>query len=275
MKIERPALRYFGGKFRIHPWVISHFPPHTCYCEPYGGAASVLLCKQPSQFEFYNDLDGELVNFFRVLRNRGDELIRQIELTPYSREEQELAYLPTGDELERARKFYVRSWQTIVGTEHQRYSSGWRSLYQNRHGDVIAEWNNTSHLTAIIWRLKQVQIENRPALELIQRIDTQETLFFLDPPYVKSARSKKHRDAYKYEMNDADHQALAEVVHSLKGMIVVAGYDSSLYQRLYSSFQQVKKKTTKNFGGSAIECLWLSPTVTKLQLQPTLFDWGN
>lgn len=275
MKITRPALRYFGGKFRIAPWIISHFPPHTCYCEPYGGAASVLLVKQPSQFEFYNDIDGEIVNFFRVLRNRGDELIRQIELTPYSREEQETAHIPTGDELERARQFYVRSWQTIVGAD-QRYRSGWRLLYQSsKNVDVVGDWNNTSHLSAIIWRLKQVQIENRSALELIQRVDTPETLFFLDPPYVKSTRSKKHRDVYKYEMDDVDHQALASVVNSLQGMVIIAGYDSPLYQELYPGFQKTFKKTRKNAGVVATECLWLSPSVTRLQIQPTLFDWGN
>lgn len=276
MKVTRPALRYFGGKFRIAPWIISHFPPHTCYCEPYGGAASVLLVKQPSQFEFYNDIDGEIVNFFRVLRNRGDELIRQIELTPYSREEQEAALIPFGDELERARRFYVRSWQTIVGADH-RYRSGWRLLYQSsKNVDVVADWNNTSHLNAIVWRLKQIQIENRPALELIQRVDTPETLFFLDPPYVKSTRSEKHRDVYRFEMDDADHQALANVVNQLQGMVIIAGYDSPLYQDLYPGFQKTFKKTRKNSGVAATECLWLSPSATKSQIQPALsLDWGN
>jgi DNA adenine methylase len=105
-KITRPALRYYGGKFRLAKWIIGQFPPHVCYVEPFGGAGSLILRKQRSYHDVYNDLDGEVVNFFRVLRERGDELIRAIELTPYSREEQRLSFTPSNDDLERARRLY-------------------------------------------------------------------------------------------------------------------------------------------------------------------------
>jgi DNA adenine methylase len=270
--ITRPALRYPGGKFRDGYWIISNFPRHLTYCEPFGGGGSVLLLKQPSTYEFYNDLDGEVVNFFKMLRDKGSELIEKIQLTPYSRVEQELARFPDGDELERARRFYTRSWQTMNGAEH-RYDSGWRNLYRRSRGsNVVREWNNVEHLHAIAWRLKQVQIENRPALDLVKRIDTEETLFYFDPPYVKSTRAKNHRDMYKFELNDADHRQIAEVVHSLSGMSIISGYDCELYQELYKDFYLVKKKTTKNHGKTAVECLWLSPNVAARQQQLSLFE---
>lgn len=269
--IPRPALRYPGGKFRDGHWIISYFPKHMAYCEPFGGGGSVLLLKQPATYEFYNDLDGEVVNFFKMLRDRGSELIQKIELTPYSRTEQELSRIPDGDELERARRFYTRSWQTISGAEY-RYESGWRNLYKGGRANVVREWNNIEHLHAITWRLKQVQIENRPAIDLVKRIDTKETLFYFDPPYVKSTRAENHRDMYKFELNDSDHEELSATVHSLMGMSIVSGYDCELYRELYKDFHMVSKKSRKNSGSDAIEYLWLSPSVVEMQQQLSLFD---
>lgn len=111
----RPALRYYGGKWAIAPWVIQHLPPCTTYVEPFGGAGSVLLQREPVPIEVLNDLDSNTVNFFRVLRERTGELLRAIEFTPYSREETYLALEPSDDPLERSRRFYVRSWQTMHG----------------------------------------------------------------------------------------------------------------------------------------------------------------
>lgn len=270
--ISRPALRYPGGKFRDGHWIISHFPTHLTYCEPFGGGGSVLLLKQPSTYEFYNDLDGEVVNFFKMLRDHGSELIEKIQLTPYSRVEQEISHIPEGDELERARRFYTRSWQTINGAE-KRYNSDWRNIYKSNRGThVIREWNNVEHLHAIAWRLKQVQFENRPAMDLVKRVDTNDTLFYFDPPYVKSARAEKHRDLYRFELSDDDHFELSQVIHSLKGMSIVSGYDCELYRELYKDFYLTKKKTTKNYGKTAIECLWLSPSVVEKQQQLSLFE---
>ncbi|RPI64507.1 MAG: DNA adenine methylase, partial [Planctomycetaceae bacterium] len=144
--ITRPALRYFGGKFRLSTrWIIPQFPPHTCYVEPFGGAMGVLLNKVPAMFEVYNDLDGEVVNFFRMLRERPNELIRAIELTPYSRMEQVLSFNPTEgvDDLERARRLYVRCWQSHGGGRTQ-WRTGWRYQVNNHRGKrTIDDWNQT------------------------------------------------------------------------------------------------------------------------------------
>ncbi len=112
MKPTRPPLRFHGGKFRIRDWILSFFPPHEVFVEPFGGGASIILSKQPARFEVYNDLDSEVINFFRILREQRDELIEMIQLTPWSREEQQAAFEPVGDPLERARRLYVRAWQT-------------------------------------------------------------------------------------------------------------------------------------------------------------------
>lgn len=125
MNATHPALRYFGGKWRLAKWIISHFPAHNCYVEPYGGGGSVLLRKEPSPFEVYNDLDSGLVSFFRLLRERPEDLIRAIELTPYSREEFMRAYEHSEDPLESARRLFVRSWQGYGGPRHQS-STGWK-----------------------------------------------------------------------------------------------------------------------------------------------------
>ena len=110
MAVKHPILRYFGGKFRLAPWIIRHFPAHQCYVEPFGGAAGVLLRKVPSQFEIYNDLDSAIVTFFRVVRERPDELMRALILTPFSRQEYADAYEPTTDDLEQARRLFVLAW---------------------------------------------------------------------------------------------------------------------------------------------------------------------
>ena len=140
MSPRRPALRYYGGKWRLAPWIISHFPPHICYVEPFCGAASVFLRKPPAEFEVINDLDGEVVNFFRVLRDRTDELIRAIVATPYSRAEYDEAWQTVEEPLERARRYYIRAWQGWGGGKGSR-PSGWRyQLSNNRGKSVIMDW---------------------------------------------------------------------------------------------------------------------------------------
>jgi DNA adenine methylase len=141
--ITRPALRYYGGKFRLASWIIGQFPPHVCYVEPFGGAGSLILRKQPAYHDIYNGLDGEVVNFFRILRERGEELIRVIEMTPYSREEQRISFTLSNDDLERARRLYVRAWQSHGGGRSQ-WKSGWR--YQKttiRGSRLVDNWSNT------------------------------------------------------------------------------------------------------------------------------------
>lgn len=187
----KAVLRYLGGKNRYAREIIEHFPPHFCYLEPCGGSAGVLLNKAPSAVEIYNDLDGEVVNFFRVLRNgNSGELIDAIRLTPYSREELNHAR-PVKDPVERARRFLVRSWFGIANDASRDASSGFR-VSRNRQPTVAADWKNLPEtLEKAVERLRNVYIEQRDALELISRHDGPETLHFIDPPYLKSTRTRE------------------------------------------------------------------------------------
>lgn len=263
-KVERPVLRYFGGKWRIGEWIISHFPPHRCYVEPFGGAASVLLQKTPSPIEVYNDADGEVVNFFRMLRDRAGELAMAIDLTPYAKSELELTYTPAADELERARRMFVRSWQGRGGARAQ-WRTGWR--YQrsdNQRKHTASDWNEAARLLDVAARFKTVQVDHDEAIPLIRRYDTSETLFYCDPPYVASTRGKRWAThAYTHEMDDQAHRELAAALHGIKGMAVVSGYPSPLYDELYGDWQSYTLTTrTEDRGGdkpTATEVLWLSP----------------
>lgn len=270
-EIERPALRYFGGKFRLAPWIIKNFPPHLTYVEPYGGGGSVLLRKKPSYHEVYNDLDGEVVNFFRVLRERTDEFIKAIELTPYAREEQVYSFIPADDEFERARRLYVRAWQSHGGGRTQ-WRTGWRYEKNDTRGSKMTDdWNKIDYLFAIAKRLKTVQIENDDAVSVIKRFDDSRTLFYLDPPYLPTTRSMRWRKkAYTFELTEQDHIALAELLNGIEGMVILSGHPSDLYDELYAGWRKVSKSTTTDFQSRTIECLWISPKADESLPQLTL-----
>lgn len=273
--IHRPPLKYFGGKWRLAPWIISHFPPHQAYVEPFGGSAAVLLRKNPSPFEVYNDIDGEVVNFFKMLREKTEELIREIELTPWSREEQRLSFEECNDPIERARRFYVRSWQTHGGPRTQ-WSSGWRYHYRinasSKPPNSVRHWNDMSNLWKTVERIKNVQIECDDAFSVIGRFDGDETLFYVDPPYLPETRSKKWRDkAYKYEMTTEEHTRLAEALRSVKGMVVLSGYPSDKYKDMFPEWEVRQKTSLADKAIITQECLWLSPSVSRGIQQPSLF----
>lgn len=270
-RITRPALRYFGGKWRIAPWIISNFPIHTSYVEPFCGAASVLLQKAPAKIETINDKDGDVINFFSVLRSHPDELIRLLELTPYSRLEYWNSYQPTDDPIEKARRYYVRSWFGRGGMRKE--SGGWRFMVTNaRGGSVVDDWRRINHLRPIVERLQMVQIENDDALTIIKRYDTPETLFYIDPPYLFSTRSVRWRAAYKYELTDAQHHELAHVLNHVKGMVILSGYYSPIYERLYDGWLMKTKVDRKENLKPSVECLWISPSAQRRQ--PSLFNDG-
>ena len=274
--ITGPALKYPGGKWNIAEWVISYFPDHLCYVEPFGGAASVLLKKQPSELEIYNDMDQEVVNFFRVLRERPDAFIRAVDLTPWSRYEHKLTYEPTSDPLEQARRFYVKCYQgrgRINDTP-----TGWRvQCREVGYSTVTQTWaRKPDQLRAIVDRLKMVQFEDRTALEVISQYDAPTTLFYVDPPYVMSERSGS---VYNHEMTDDQHRELASALMRARGKVVISGYHSALYDELYQGWSCVERNARTN-GGDRTEVLWLSPRVqaelnTRKEAQPqqlSIFD---
>jgi len=268
----RPAVRYYGGKWRIAPWIVEHLPySHECYCEPFGGAASVLLRKPRSPLEVYNDLNGAVVNFFRVLRERPEKLIRAISLTPWARAEYELAQESSGDPVEEARRFYVSAWMGFGGGR-AKWRQGWR--YQVKAGTLwkpsSVSFTETAHLWAAVDRLRGVQIECRDAFKVIRACDAPETLFYLDPPYVHSTRSK-WKDIYAREMDDEDHEALADLVLGLEGMVVISGYPSGLYTWLYErhGWRRFEMESRTNGGGmiSSVprtEAVWVSPRTLRV-----------
>lgn len=270
-QIKRPALRYYGGKWKLAPWIISHFPPHKNYVEPCGGAASVLLQKPRSPLETYNDLDGNVVNFFRVLRDRPDELIRKIRLTPWARAEYELSLQPADDPVEAARRFFVASWMSLQGGTHDSAKGYWRVLRDNSGRFNTAAYDLVSippELTAIAERLQLVQVENRPSEIVVEKYDHQETLFYFDPPYTTETRGAGER--YAFEWTDDDHTAAAALLRQAAGYVVVSGYACPLYTKLYEAhgWQRVDKEAQTNSGGKRIESLWLSPRTVEALKKP-------
>lgn len=262
---RRPVLRYHGGKFLLAKWIAGYFPPHRVYVEPYGGAASVLLQKSRAYAEVYNDLDGEVVNLFRVLRNPAEarELIRILELTPFARDEFELSYVTIGDPIEQARRTIARAFMGFGSAAASGQDTGFRGD-SNRSGTTPAhDWvNYPKHLTEIVERLRGVVIENRPATSVIEHYDGPKTLFYVDPPYPHITRSQKRRTSlsYRFEMTDDEHRELAGVLRGVDGMAVLSGYACELYdQELYPDWQRIERKALADGARDRIEVLWLSP----------------
>lgn len=263
MTLTRPLLRYHGGKWILAPWIMRHFPTHRVYVEPFGGAGSVLLRKPRSYSEVYNDLDGDLVNLFRVVQTRGSALVKVLRRTPFARDEYYAAMEAAGDPLEDARRLVIRSFMGFGSDSHNaQRRSGFRAN-ANRNGTTPAhDWANYPRaLVAIIRRLRGVVIENREAVTIIRQQDSPKTLFYCDPPYVMSTRSGRAHSpkCYAREMSDDDHVALAEVLHDLSGMVIVSGYHCELYERLYAGWKAIRKAARADGARPRTECLWVSP----------------
>lgn len=262
--VKRPILRYHGGKWKLAPWIVSHFPAHRVYVEPFGGAASVLLRKPRSYGEVYNDLDGEIVNLFRMARERGDELIEAISLTPFAREEFELSYEATSDPLELARRTMVRCSMGFGSSAmNADYRTGFRGSAQRSGTHPGTDWKTLpGNLQSIVQRLRGVIIEHRPALDVMRYHDHASTLHYVDPPYVESTRSgRSAKDAYRHELTDEDHRELAAALRDLKGMVVLSGYPCDLYAELYPDWTRIECHTFADRAKPRIEAIWLSPNI--------------
>lgn len=253
--LSRPLVRYHGGKWMLAPWIISHFPQHRCYVEPFGGGGSVLLRKSRSYAEVYNDLDAEIVNLFRVARDHGDELKRKLELTPFSRLDFRESYALSDDPIEQARRTVARAFMGFGSNAHNK-NTGFRSN-SNRSGTTPAhDWRNYPEaFGAIIERLRGVVIENRDAFKVMCAHDETTTLHYVDPPYV--AETRNTGDDYRHEMTDADHRALAANLETLKGMVIVSGYPSPLYDEIFAKWERVERKALADGARTRIEVLWM------------------
>lgn len=244
---KRPALRYHGGKFRLSSWIISHFPVHTCYVESFGGAAGVLLNKERSYAEVYNDLDGDVTNFFKVLRDPGTraDLIQQVELTPYSREEFDAAWEETTNPVEQARKTAIRAQMGFGSAGAVKGSTGFRIDSKRQYGTAQHLWTEyPAAIAAAGKRFEAVLIENRPAIDVIQQHDAPSTLHFVDPPYVHTTRKFRSACGYRHEMTDSDHHKLLDVLTSVVGMVVICGYESDLYLNRLSDWERRTKSVS-------------------------------
>lgn len=274
MTLKRPVLRYHGGKWILANWIIEHLPPHRVYVEPFAGAASVLLRKVRAYHEVYNDLDGEVCNLFTVLRDPGSSrrLAELLHLTPFARVEFDLAYEPTEDLVERARRTVVRSYMGFSTTTLRRQRTGFRAKGLRAHQPPQIDWRNyPASLEAVVDRLRGVVIENRDALDVIAHQDGEQTLFYVDPPYVHSTRTSVTKtdggshfgNAYRHEMKDVDHRRLAGALRAGKGMVVLSGYDSKLYSELYPDWLRVERATLADGAQPRLEMLWLNPAAAE------------
>lgn len=265
--VSRPVLRYHGGKWKLAPWIISHFPPHRVYVEPFGGAASVLLRKPRSYAEVYNDRWDVVVNVFRVLRDpeQAARLRETISITPFARSEFfGCAYKESGqvDAVERARRTILRSFagfgSAAVNGEHV---TGFRSNAK-RSGTIPAhDWMlYPDFIPQFVERMRGVVIENRDALAVIATHDCPEALHYVDPPYPHGTRNMARGNAaYTCEMTDDDHRALAGALRKAKGAVVLSGYPCELYdQELYPDWQRVECAHLADGARPRTEVLWLN-----------------
>jgi DNA adenine methylase len=260
---KRPLVRYHGGKWKLAPWIIEHFPAHKCYVEPFGGGGSVLLRKPRAYAEVYNDLDGEIVNLFSVARDNGEALAKLCELTPFARTEFLKSYQPSEDPLEQARRTLARSFMGFGSASVSRQISGFRANSNRSHTTPAHDWMNyPDALRVTLQRLRGIVIENRDAMACMLHHDAAETLHYVDPPYVHSTRylnTKTH--CYKHEMGDADHDLLAAGLRKLQGMVVLSGYRCEAYDTLYRDWQRIDRIAHADGAKERIESLWLSPNI--------------
>lgn len=256
----KPPFIYFGGKTILAGRIASLFPAHGHYVEPFGGSLAVLLAKPPSQMETVNDLDRSLMAFWRVLRDQPDELARRCALTPHS-----LAEFQDADdadecvgELEQARRLWVRLTQGRAGVLRR---TGWRHFVApGRSSHAMPEYlaGYVDRMAAVAERLHHVSLECRPALELIQWYGrSPDVLLYADPPYLQSVRCS---GAYRHEMADDEHHALATALRAAKAAVVLSGYPSPLYDELYDGWHRTEMTsgTGQNAGtwGNRTEVVW-------------------
>lgn len=267
----RVAFGWYGGKTSHLSWLLPLLPECHHYVEPFGGSAAVLINRIPASVETYNDLNGDVVNFFRVLRDQGDEIIRQLSLTPFSRAEY-LESLDLGEDLtdlERARRFFVRSRQVFAGLSEGATPGRWsycKSSSRKGMSCSVSRWlGGIQGLEEISARLMRVQIECLPAIDLIRKYDGPGTLFYLDPPYHIESRTEKK--AYgSFEFSDQDHEGLAEALCACSGKVAISGYDCQQMTDAYPEFEKhtapAKSINSSKIGSVRQECLWTNYEVS-------------
>lgn len=247
-------VRYHGGKVRMADKIIGLFPAHETYVEPFGGGAAVLLAKPRSRLEVYNDLDGDMVTLFRVLRDRADDLARSVALTPFAREEHETAYIDAEDDLEKARRVLVRS-HFGHGSSGIHRGTGFRAAGLRAGTLPVHLWASLPETIRIsAERMRGVVIERRPAIQVIEAHDDARALHYVDPPYLPETRDKG-RD-YRHEMTRDDHVALLAVLRRTSGAVVLSGYASSLYDDALHDWWRIEVNARADRAAERTEVIW-------------------
>ena len=257
--VTRPPLRFYGSGWQRAAWTVGYMPAHSVYCEPCFGSASTLLHKPASKLEVANDLDKRVINFFEVLRARPGELVEAINLTPWHEGEYRAALAAADDPLEDARRFFLTCWASVRGGPAAGPGDFRWQKKNTRRSAAVRDVADLGHLLQAAARLKNVQFLQRDALDVIGRMAGTGALIYFDPPYLASTRV--NRRGYRHEPAAAWHVEAADLLRAHGGPVIVAGYRSALYEGLYEAhgWQRVERRQGTNSGGSAVECLWLSP----------------
>lgn len=275
------ALKYPGSKWNLAKWIISYMPTHSTYLEPYFGSGAVFFTKKPAKFETINDLDGDVVNLFRVIRERKEELAEAVMWTPWARKEYEdvlpvsggvakETFRHTGDPLEDARRFLVRMHMGFGAKSSDR--TGWRNNItgKGRGSSAPRVWSGIPE--KIFWaaeRLKMAQIECQPALQLIERYRKPEVLIYADPPYPLKTRANRQ---YAKEMTEADHIELLDVLDKHPGTVLLSGYACKLYDERLKHWARRTTRAIAEMGQEREEVLWLNPVAAETVISIPLFS---
>lgn len=252
-----PVLKWPGAKWRIADRIIERFPPHGSYVEPFFGSGAVFFRKHPSDTETINDIDGEVVNLFRVIRDAADELCKAMEMTPYSREEYSQSRRECKDPVERARKFLVRTWQGFGGKTYSRPSWAMdrtNSVFRPKYWSQLPE-----RIRDIVQRLKMAQIEHLDARELIPLYNREDALIYVDPPYPRSARQSKER-FYECELSEEeDHAEILRLCKKHRGPCIISSYRNELYDGMLEDWEVAAFQVATHNSGSATEVIYMNP----------------
>ena len=264
----KAIMKYPGSKWSIAEWIISFFPPHHSYLEPFLGSGAVLFNKPRSNIETVNDLDGNVVNLFEWIKRDPERLAREIYYTPYARQVYDEAFnrVPKNS-LYKAVNFYIRL-NMGHGFRTNGEKVGWKNDVQGRERSYASQdWCNLpDKIMQAAERLRGVQIENRPAVELIERFNYSNVLIYCDPPYVLGTR---HGKQYREEMTDADHVKLLESLKAHKGPALISGYESDLYEDMLQDWYRVETTCYSQIGSKKKEVLWMN---YKPEGQISIFD---
>lgn len=264
--------KYPGSKWSIAKWIIGHFPEHHSYLEPFFGSGAVLFNKPRSNIETVNDLDDNVVNLFEWIRKDPERLAHEIYYTPYARQIYEDAFSKTPEDgLEKAVNFYIKL-NMGHGFRTNGEKVGWKNDVQGRERSYASQdWCNLPEkIIQAAERLRGVQIENRPAVELISRFNFENVLIYCDPPYMLETR---HGKQYRCEMDDRDHEALLRLLLQHKGPVLISGYDTDLYRDMLGDWNRYENVSYSQVCSKKQEVLWMNYEPVGIQLN--FEDYGG